>query len=364
MLRGVAAVFRKEILHLKKDPFTLGLAFLLPIVEAIGFASSIASTARYIPLAVYDEERERTSRELVARFENSSYFRVASVVSEPSALERLIRRGEVKAGLHIPPNFGRNLEAGLPTRVQLLLDGLEHQFAAGALSAAGGIEAQLAGDGRGPPAVEITPVLLYADELSPALFVISGLLALILTQCGVALASLTLVREKEMGSFEQLIVTPVTRLALVVGKIVPYAVISAINAVAIVIVSVWFFDFPFRGSPLLLAVLSVLFFVAVLGWGLLISAIASNAVQAVLLALLVIFPPIFFSGFDAPFSILPAPLKVVGSMFPMTFYLNISRGIMVRGVSLDALWPDIFGLVAQCAVLFTLTAWRFRKTLG
>jgi ABC-2 type transport system permease protein len=108
----------------------------------------------------------------------------------------------------------------------------------------------------------------------------------------------------------------------------------------------------------------MLFFIAVLGWGLLISALASNAVQAVLLALLVIFPPIFFSGFDSPFSGLPTPLKVIGSMFPMTFYLDISRGIMVRGVTLDALWPDIFGLLAQCAVLFSLTAWRFRKTLG
>jgi ABC-type multidrug transport system permease subunit len=365
VLQGVSAVFRKEILHLRKDVFTLVLAFVLPIIQAIGFGSSVGGAARLIPLAVYDEDHQRASRELVADFENSSYFRLRYRVSEAGELERLIRSGKAKAGLHIPPHYSRDLDAGVPTRVQLLVDGVEHQFAASAVSAAGGIESRLAADGapRRKP-VEIAPFLLYATELSPSLFVISGLLALVLTQCGIALASLTLVREKETGSFEQLIVTPITRLALVVGKIVPYAIISAINGVAVVLMSIWIFDFPFRGSPVLFAVLSLLFFVAVLGYGLLISAVATNAVQAVLLALILIFPPIFFSGFDSPFSTLPTPLKAVGLLFPMTFYLDISRGIMVRGVSLGDLWVDVLGLVVQCGVLFSVTAWRFRKTLG
>jgi len=214
------------------------------------------------------------------------------------------------------------------------------------------------------PSVEVAPVLLWNPQFRPALFVISGLLALILTQCGVALSSLTLVREKEMGSYEQLIVTPITTLALIVGKLIPYAVISAINGVMIVFISLKMFDFPFRGSVPLFCALSLLFFLAVLGYGLLISALARNALQALLLALLLIFPPIFFSGFDQPFALLPAPLRIIGAIFPMTYYLSISRAIMVRGQSLGDLWSDVAGLAILSAVLFTLTAWRFRKTLG
>jgi len=341
------------------------LAFVLPIVEAIGFGFSVGGAIRHIPLAVYDEDRQALSRRLVTDFENSSYFEVRYRVASPDALEQLIRRGKAKAGLHIPPDFSRDLDAGLPTRVQLLLDGLEIQYAESALGHAGAIAERLGADTapqRG--GVELAPIVLYNRKFRPALFVISGLLALILTQCGVALASLTLVREKEMGSYEQLIVTPVTTPALIIGKLVPYAIISAINGVVIVFLSLWLFDFPFRGSVSLFCALSFLFFLAVLGYGLLISAIARNALQAILLALLLIFPPIFFSGFDHPFSLLPTPLKVVGSLFPMTFYLDISRAIMVRGLALRDLWYDVAGLVALSAALFSLTAWRFRKTLG
>jgi ABC-2 type transport system permease protein len=363
-MQGLIAVLRKELLHLRRDPFTLVLAFVLPIVQAVGFGMSVGGSPRHIPLAVLDEDRQALSRRLVADFEHSSYFEVHQRVLRPDVLSELIDHGEAKAALHIPPDFNRDLEAGRPVRVQLILDGLEIQYAQSAVSAASSIAARLMGDGTGPPRVEVAPLILYNREFRPQLFVISGLLALILTQCGIALASLTLVREKEMGSYEQLIVTPVTTLSLIVGKMIPYALISAVNGVLIVALSMRVFDFPFRGSVGLFCALSLLFFLAVLGYGLLISALARNALQAILMALLLIFPPIFFSGFDSPFSLLPTPLKVIGSIFPMTFYLDITRSIMVRGLPLDALWYDIGGLLTLTVVLFALTAWRFRKTLG
>jgi drug efflux transport system permease protein len=362
-LQGVSAVLKKEVLHLRRDVFTLVLAFVLPIVEAIGFGFSAGPAVRHVPLAVYDEDGRAPSRRLVADFENSSYFELRHRARDPAELEELIRQGKAKAALHIPPRFSSDLDAGRSPRVQLLLDALEIQYAQSALNAAGSIGAHVSGTTRAPT-VEVAPVLLWNPQFRPALFVISGLLALILTQCAIALSSLTLVREKEMGSYEQLIVTPVTTLALIVGKVIPYAVISAINGVIIVFISLQLFDFPFRGSVPLFCALSLLFFLAVLGYGLLISALARNALQALLLALLLIFPPIFFSGFDQPFALLPAPLRIVGAIFPMTYYLNISRAIMVRGQSLGDLWSDVAGLAILSAVLFTLTAWRFRKTLG
>ena len=358
------AVLRKEVLHLRRDVFTLVLAFVLPLVEVIGFGFSVGGAVRHIPLAVNDEDRQALSRHLVADFENSSYFEVRYRVSHPRDLEDLMKSGKAKAALHVPPDFSSDLDAGRPTRVQLLVDGLEFQYAQSALTAASSIGAHLGADGGPRRGIEIAPVVLWNPQFRPALFVLSGLLALILTQCGVALASLTLVREKEMGSWEQLIVTPITTPALILGKIVPYAVISAINGVMIVAMSLALFDFPFRGSVPLFCALSALFFVAVLGYGLLISALARNALQAILLALLLIFPPIFFSGFEHPFSLLPTPLKVVGCLFPMTFYLDISRAVMVRGLPLHDLWYDVGALVALSLALFGLTAWRFRKTLG
>jgi len=364
VVQGVSAVLRKEMLHLRRDPFTLVLAFVLPIVEAIGFGFSVGPAVRHIPLAVYDEDRQAASRRLVDDFENSSFFEARYRVFRPGDLEELIRGGRAKAALHIPPDFSRDLDAGIPTRVQLLVDGLEVQYASSALNAASSIGARLAGDHARAPAIEVAPIVLYNRDFRPNLFVLSGLLALILTPCGVALSSLTLVREKEMGSYEQLIVTPITTLGLILGKIIPYGVISAIDGLIIVFISLALFQFPFQGSVVLFCALSLLFFLAVLGYGLLISAIARNALQAILLALILIFPPIFFSGFDHPFSLLPPALKVVGCLFPMTFYLDISRAIMVRGQGIADLWGDVGALAAQAAVLFGLTAWRFRKTLG
>jgi ABC-2 type transport system permease protein len=203
MFQGVSAVLRKEMLHLRRDPFTLVLAFVLPIVEAIGFGFSIGPAVRHIPLAVYDEDRQAASRRLVDDFENSSFFETRYRVFRPGDLEELIRSGRAKAALHIPPGFSRDLDAGVPTRVQLLVDGLEVQYASSALNAASNIGARLAGDHARSPAIEVAPIVLYNHDFRPNLFVLSGLLALILTQCGVALSSLTLVREKEMGSYEQ-----------------------------------------------------------------------------------------------------------------------------------------------------------------
>lgn len=364
MFKGLWAVLKKELFHLRKDPLTLVLAFLMPIVETIGFGSAVSTAPRQIPLAVYDEDHSRSARDLVTAFMNSSYFRAPLFVADPDALERCIRTGRAKAGLHIPPHFSTDRDAGKPTRVQLLLDGLEYQYAGSALKAAGGIESTFAVSAAPPPAIEIAPLLLYNRQASPALFTTSGLLALILTQCAIALSSLTLVREKETGSFEQIIVTPITRGGLIAGKLLPYALISAVDGLLVIGLSLWLFESPFRGSALLLAALSVLFFLAVLGYGLFISAVARNSTQALLLALILVFPPIFFSGFDAPLSLAPPPIQVLGMLFPMTFYLNICRGIMVRGLALADLWPDVIGLIVQSLVLYTFTAWRFRKTLG
>jgi ABC-2 type transport system permease protein len=374
MFKNLLSMILKEFVHLRRDFVTLVLAFALPLVEVFLFGHGISGEARYIPLAVYDEDATVSSRSLVEMFENSSFFKIKSYTSDVTELHDYLTKGEVKAALHIPKDYSESLAVDKPTRVQLIIDGINPQFSVPAVSTAGSIEQYknsemvtkyLPLSNRGEPGqnLEVAPIVLYNPEMDVATsnFVISGLLALILTQSAIVLSSIALVRERERGTFEQLIVTPVGKFTVLVGKMVPYIVISFFNGVFVVALCVFYFGLPFRGSPWLLAAESILFLAPVLGMGLLISTFSKTQLQAIMIALFAILVPIFTTGFVWAFETMPLPIQLIGYIFPMTYFLTICRFIMFKGVGISYFWQENIALGILAVIFVVISLLRFKK---
>jgi len=372
-LQRLFSIIRKETAQLLRDRRTLGTIITLPIIQMVLYGY-LSNEVLHQPTAVWDQSASTESRALVSTFENTRYFSVRYWASNLGEIERRLDAGQVKVGLVIPPDYAKRLRGGEPVQVMIMVDASDATSARVILSVAGGVGAsisrdvgiaQLARAGLRPPPqpVEVRTRAWYNPNLQSQLFIVPGVLGLVLQFTTTFLTIGAIVRERELGTLEQLVVTPIRPSELMLGKILPLIGLGYINLTFILLLAWAWFGVTVKGSILLLYVMTLAFFFSSLGIGTLLSTVSRTFQQAAQLAQLVLLPSILISGFLFPRESLPKVLYWIGYAVPLTYFVTIIRGILVKGVGFRYLYPQIIPLVFLGAVVFTLAIVRFQKKI-
>ena len=371
--RRLLAIIKKEFIQIRRDRPSLAIAFLMPLLMLFLFGYAVTTDVNNMPMAVLDYDHSPSGRLLADEFIATSYFTITAHPDNYQEVRALMDSGKVKAALIIPEGYESSLKRGEKATVQFLVDGSDPLFARTAFQTAGilaQVESQsllaqaAAGAGRPlpqGPAVDIESRAWYNPGLESLKFNIPGLIGLIMQNVTVMLTAFALVRERERGTLEQLMVTPIRGSELMVGKLVPYMLIAFIGTAVILAASTLWFQVPVTGSILLLLALTVIFLFFALGVGMLISTIAKTQLQAMQMTVLVILPSILLSGFVFPRSSMPPFLQYLGDIIPLTYFLEILRGIMLKGTGLADLWPDVIPLTLFGVGVVVLASRKFRK---
>ena len=369
----------KEFLELRKDPKLFGVVVIAPIVQLTMLGYAATTDVRDVPVVVADGDRSPASRELIARFDGSRNFSIAGVVSTTPEVEPYLELGNAWLALSIPAGYGANVTAGVPVRLQLIADGSDSNSTTVALGYATTVigayaqeivESRMAGNPstaltRQPGGIEPRIRIWFNPQLESRHFMIPGVLALVLLVVTANLASMAIVREKELGTLEQLNVTPLRRWELIVGKLLPYGAIAMIDVVLVVAVAVFWFEVPLRGSFVLLLAMSLLYVLCTLALGLFISTISETQQQAMMTATFFFLTPmIYLSGFIFPIENMPAVIQVFTYLIPLRYFLIIVRGIFLKGIGLDLLWPQAAALAAWGLIVLSLAVSRSRKRVA
>ena len=369
-MKKALSVGVKEFRQIARDRRTLMILLFVPAFFLLLYGYALNFDIRNIRLAVEDNDRSSTSREVVSAFVNSGYFDLVATISSDADIVRLLDRGDARAVLVIPAGFGRDARNAHATSVQLIVNGDNANTATtvvgyavglvGALSTRYEVQARLASPVG--PLVRTEPRIWYNPELRSTLFLVPGLIAYFAMITAVVSTALSIVREKEVGTMEQVRMSPVGPLAYVIGKTVPYFVVSLVSAMAIIGASMLLFDLPMRGSwPLLVASVS-LFLVGALGFGVLISTIAETQQVAFQVAILTSYLPTFMlSGFIFPISSMPGPLQIVTYAVPARYFLTVLRAIVLKGVGAAAFWEELAALGIFAAMILALASLRLRR---
>lgn len=370
MFRGLAAIIYKETHHILRDPRTLFLMLLIPCLELIMFGYAVNLDIKHIPTVVYDLDGRRSSRELVEAYVNSGYFRIVGQVNSDDALNREIVAGRAKVGIKLPPDFTDRVLEGRSAEVQVFIDGSDSTSAMQALNTSNAIGLLtsmriVAKTLGGAPimAIDTRNRVLFNPDMRTANFMVPGLVGVILQVVITLLTAFAIVREKEQGTLEQLMVTPVSRLGLILGKLVPFGVIGILEATFVLTLMRYLFHVPIAGSLLLLAGFTLIFLFTTLSLGLLISTFAENQIQALQLAFLVLLPSFLLSGFMFPQETMPMLIYYIGQAVPVTYFLRVLRGIILRDAGFWDLWQNGVVLAGMGVGVILLASMRFRKTL-
>ena len=365
-MRGIAAVYRKELRQIARDRRTLMILAFIPVFFLLLYGYALNFDIRNVALAVEDRDGTAESRALVSAFINSGYFDHAGAAYSPAAAERLLDTGTARAVLVVPEGFAAAIASGRTASVQVLIDGDNANTATTVMGYALSIirEGAAAVPGRvelAPP-VTVEPRVWYNPELRSTLFLVPGLIAYIAMITAVVSTALSIVREKEMGTMEQVRMAPIGTFAFVIGKTVPYFVISLVSAALIVLASMALFGLPMRGSwGALLLALSI-FLVGALATGLLISTVADSQQVAFQMALLIsLLPTLILSGFIFPISSMPPALQVITTLVPARYFLVALRGIVLKGVPLSAVAVPLLALAAYAAAMLSLASLRLAR---
>jgi len=380
-MKGFWAVLFKELAHIRRDRATVFFTFLVPVIQMTIFGFAIDVTIDNIPLVVLDLDGRQDSRRLVDALTNTRTFQVVDRVLDDESFERSLTSGRAKTGIRIPSDYSERLLRGEQAEVQVLIDGSDSQVATTALNTVNLMATQMAvgraraiGEstqvvaardekGQSAPPIDVRARLLYNPNLESSHFFVPGLIAIILQLVLLFLTSFSIVREREMGTLEQLFVTPVGRAGLLTGKLIPYVMMAFGELLIILLAMTAIFHVPIHGSLGLLLLLSGLYIVTVLGLGLLISTLAKTQLEAIQLAFLIMLPSVFLSGFMFPRSEMIAPIRFIGNLLPVTYFVEIVRGVILRGADVVDLIPYILGLAACCVVILSISLSRFRKQI-
>jgi ABC transporter DrrB family efflux protein len=381
-LWGLKAMLLKEFSHIRREPSTIFFMLVVPVMQTFIFGFAIQTEIDNIPTVVHDLDGRRAARELIDAFRNTRTFAIVESVWDDDSLRRAIASGRAKVGLRIPPDYTERLMSGKQVQVQVLIDGSDSQVATTALNAANLLgttrSIQLARSlaesaahvpardpvGKAALPIEMRPRLLFNPALESSHFFVPGLVGIIMQLVTLFLTSFAIVRERELGTLEQLFVTPVGRMGLLLGKLVPYAWIGFIEMLIVLTVMVYVFGVPIHGNLGLLLSLSLLFLVCALGLGLLVSTLAKTQLQAMQFAFLMMLPSVLLSGFMFPRSEMPTPIYLLSFAIPVTYFLEILRGVVLRDADLIDLIPQVIGLSLCCLAILSLSVTRFRKQLG
>jgi ABC-type multidrug transport system permease subunit len=361
---GFTAVIYKEFIHILRDRLTLGLALLLPIVQLIIFGYAVNLRVEHIGAAYLNEDRSSLSVRVLDSLRASNQFDLVREAQSRAQLRDLIVANHVKVAFDIPPNFTADVASGRSAQIQVLVDGSDSNIAQQAYSSAAAIGNVLSADlgdqnAAGAALVDVRPRMLFNPSLRSANFFVPGLIGIIMQLITVFLMALSIVGERERGTLDQLLVTPIGVTGLMLGKIIPYGVIGSIDFLFVLAAMVWVFGVPIAGSVWLLLVLGAAFMLVALGLGLLISSIARNQLQALLFTFAVTLPSILLSGFVFERDLMPAILQWLGYAIPLTYFLEILRGIILRGAGAVELWPSIVAMLVLGVVLISVASVRF-----
>ncbi len=361
---GLRAVVYKELREILRSPFTLALAVGVPLVQLVLLGYAINTTVLDVPSAVYREDPGPGAQAFLDGIVGSRTFKVVETVPTRAALISAIVGGRVRVAFDIPVNFTADLEAGRHPAVGAYVDGSDSaiaQVAYGSAVALSGIPLRIFSSPTVTP-FEVRPTVLFNPAMRSANFFVPGLIGLVLQNITIMLTALAIVGERERGTLDQLLVTPIGTAGLLLGKILPYVFIAAIQFMALVFGMRFIFGVPIVGNGLLLAVLSLAFLSVSLGLGLLISTVAQTQIQAQLMAIFVLLPSVLVSGAVFERSLMPVPMQIFGYFIPLTYYIEILRGIIVRGAGLDQLWPSVLLMLGYGAVIFIIATIRFARS--
>ncbi|GMV43843.1 MAG: hypothetical protein AMXMBFR64_55590 [Myxococcales bacterium] len=371
VLLRVRAMATKEVMHILRDPQILAFALGMPVVLILLFGYAVSFDVEHTPLVVVDQDRSPASRQLVDAFTASDTFHEIARTDAPDAAETLFRRSIARSALVIPHGFDAARRAGREAVAQLLLDGSDNMTASIALGYANAVAmSQSQADvarvmGTFEPPIDMRPRMLFNPALRSSVFLVPGLIVVILVIGAVMLTALTIAREYERGSMEQLFTTPVARLEVILGKVAPYFVLGQVQVLLVVTLGVWLFDVPVRGSlPLLFCVASV-FLLAMLMQGIVISVVTRNQMVASQVAVIsTMLPALLLSGFMFPVENMPLVLQGIASVMPARYLVHGLRAILLRGNGLDVVGPDMLAMGAFFLVLLAIATKRFRRTVA
>lgn len=368
--RGFNAILYKEFLVVLRDPLTLFFMLFPPLVEMIAFGYALDTNVKNISTIVLDEDRTTESRELVKQFENTGTFHVVGEVHSVTDLAESIRRGNAYVGIQIPPGFTRSLSAGRNAKLQVLIDGSNSTIASTALNTAlnvgfrNGLLTMTEKFGLRELPVEVRPQILYNPEMRSPNFFVPGVIGIVLQIATVFATAMSIVRERERGTLEQLLVSPLSRWGLMLGKLVPYLIIGMVMAAALFALMRWVFHVPIAGDVGALMLATLFYVFTLLSLGLLISTRAQNQIQALQMSMIFILPSVFFSGFIFPRETMPQIFYLISTVIPATYYIELERALVLRGASLGDFWLNLVVLAAMGLALFSLCALRLKRKIA
>jgi ABC-2 type transport system permease protein len=359
-------MLRKELLQLKRDRLTFAMMTGIPAIQLLLFGFAIQTDVRHLPTVVLDESGTQESRALIDRLVNTGNFDLVGMVADREEVRRAIESGEAYAALVIPPDYARDLKRGRTARAQVIVDAADPMASGAALSGAA-----LAGQAESMermPQLRVLPVQVavrpwYNPDLRSSTFIVPGIVGVLLSMTLVLITSMAIVRERERGTLEQLVVTPIGRTSIMLGKLIPFLLIGYVQITVVLLLGKVVFHVPIRGSLLTLYVLSLPFMVASLGVGLLISTLVKTQAQAVQLGFFYLMPNILLSGFMFPRIAMPEVAQWIGGALPLTYYLTMLRGILLKGVETRSLLDEAVVLSAFSVGLIGLAVRRFHKTV-
>jgi ABC-2 type transport system permease protein len=361
------AMLRKEFVQMRRDRFSLAMMIGVPAIQLALFGYAIRTEVRHLPTVVLDQSRSPESRRLIQSLLNTGNFDLAGEVGDREEMARIIERDGARAGIIIPPDFQRDIKRGRTAMAQIVVDAADPLASSAAISGAGlagGIRSQALAASRGvAPPIEVRVRPWYNPGLRSPVYIVPGIIGVLLSMTMIVVASLSLVRERERGTLEQLIVTPIGKTSLMLGKIIPFLLVGYVQVTVILVLGRLLFDVPMRGSLALLYLVAFPFVVACLALGMFVSTMVTNQAQAMQLGLLLLLPNILLSGFMFPREAMPVPAQWAGAALPLTYFLKMMRGILLRGTGLDALWKEGLILVGFSVGLIGVSVVRFRKTV-
>ncbi len=376
MLERLYHMLVKEFIQVLRNPRMRAVIFIVPVVQVLIIGYAVNTDVRHVPLAVYDLDRTPSSRDLITRFEGSGCFDVVRRLSSEQEIQAVLDSGVAKAVLRFNRGFSEDLKGGRTASVQLLLDGSDSNTASVVLSDASHIAADF---NRAMLQerfartmglrLEAEPVTLvsrawFNPNLDSRNFFVPGVLAMLVAVVSIILSAMAIVREREIGTMEQIMVTPIGRLEFILGKTIPFALIGLLDVALIALIAVFWFRVPLLGHPLMLFLGTGLYLLSTLGVGLFISTVSATQQQAMMTAFFFMLPAFMLSGFVYPIANMPEVVQWLTYLNPLRYYLVIIRGVFLKGLGLSVLWPHLLALAVLGTIMLSLAAGRFRKTMA
>lgn len=366
------ALIKKEFIQVLRDRITLAIIIFMPVAQLLIFGFAINTDVKHLATAVLDRSRTQESREMITSFTSSNYFDIKLYAKNISEVNRAVESGKVKVALVFPPDYASRLRSGRQAQVQVLVDATDNMSASSALAAAqtlGMLKSQELLEGKfrsmgmrvPPQMVDMRIRPWYNPDFITSWYIVPGIMGLLLTLTLITMMAMAIVRESEQGTLEQLLVTPMRTWELLLSKILPYILIGYIQAIVAILVGIFIFGMPFLGSVALFFFLTFFYVVANLSLGIMISTFAQNQMQALQMSIFILLPSILLSGFVFPIEAMPAGFRYLGECFPITYYIRLSRQIILKGGGMEYVWKDALALCAYIAVMFSSSIIMFKK---